>query len=348
MSDIQEVKKAKDEDFLKGTEKAVESTKIEPGENVLVIGGDSYKHFLKSLHHYSKKKGANSRINIEEKIEPESKEQQEMLDIIEEHEPDVVFMSFNLKDWPGRMPIYKKIHEANPDAYIVTMPEMTENAVKNILATDPEKLREKTRELKEKLEGKRGKEFTITTEDNEGEKHELKGFVPEKEKHEEFEREKYPVPADDQTRKEGELENLPGGEAFFQPMELNGRIVLNKKSVLGDLGSVDDYIELEINDNQVTSIKGSEEDEELVEKAEETLSKKNCDIVSELGLGTHPKIDLDDAEESNLLAEKVGGTFHLGFGDNSGSAGWGDVEADDHFDFIVSEGNVSVENEEIV
>ncbi|MFB6245885.1 MAG: aminopeptidase [Candidatus Nanohaloarchaea archaeon] len=129
---------------------------------------------------------------------------------------------------------------------------------------------------------------------------------------------------------EGGFGNLPAGEADGGALNARGELVVDHLPILdGAEGAV-----LEIEENKVVGIERSEQ---IAEKFEEIDGARN---VAEFGFGTNPEAEII----GNVLNdEKVLGTVHVAFGDNSSYVEKGDprrVNCPIHWDVVCMEPTV--------
>ncbi len=103
----------------------------------------------------------------------------------------------------------------------------------------------------------------------------------------------------------GEFGNLPAGEADGSPVKMNGALVVDHLPF-----ATGEAMKIKIEDNQVVETEGAE-DSKLKENFENVEGFKK---VAEFGFGTNPEATLI----GNILQdEKVLGTVHIAFGDNT-------------------------------
>ena len=136
----------------------------------------------------------------------------------------------------------------------------------------------------------------------------------------------------------GDFGNLPAGEVFVAPVEgsANGKLVIDYGPEEGKLSSpVIVYIE---NGNAV-KVEGTGRVKTLLENKFE--EDERCRNVAELGIGTNPGAT---HVENILEAEKILGTIHIAFGDNSSFGG--KVKAPFHQDFVVFKPTVQIYGKE--
>ena len=135
--------------------------------------------------------------------------------------------------------------------------------------------------------------------------------------------------------------NLPAGEAYIAPLEgsSNGKVVFN--SSFAGVGICKEPIYIQIEDGNAVSIEGKSEAEKL-KSILEPLGEKAYNL-AELGIGTNDKAMLTGLV---LEDEKVMGTVHLAFGDNSGFGGNTSVPV--HLDGIIVKPTLIIDGEMIM
>jgi leucyl aminopeptidase (aminopeptidase T) len=137
----------------------------------------------------------------------------------------------------------------------------------------------------------------------------------------------------------GAMSNLPAGEVFVSPETADGTYVVD--GTMMPHGLLDEPIEFEVEDGQVTRI--SDDDvREQVETAAEEVGDAAYNL-AELGIGTN--LAVTELVGSVLLDEKAGGTVHVAIGDDAGIGG--DTEAPVHLDGILGEPTVYADGEAI-
>ncbi|MFB6145947.1 MAG: aminopeptidase [Candidatus Nanohaloarchaea archaeon] len=137
----------------------------------------------------------------------------------------------------------------------------------------------------------------------------------------------------------GDFGNLPAGEADGGSLNARGTLVIDQ--LVFDRNA--EGSEVEIRDNKVVAIEG--EENRLEEKFNEIPGARN---IAEFGFGTNPGAKLI----GNLLQdEKVLGTVHVAFGDNSSYLPEGDerrVECDIHWDAVCIEPTVRFDDRVVI
>ncbi|MDY6769243.1 MAG: aminopeptidase [Candidatus Nanohaloarchaea archaeon] len=138
----------------------------------------------------------------------------------------------------------------------------------------------------------------------------------------------------------GAFGNLPAGETFGAPVNASGTLVVDH------FPYAPEGTRIEIEDNRAVSVEHPEQEEsELSEAFEEVDDARN---VAEFGVGTNPAAELVG---KILQDEKVLGTVHIAFGDNSSMVPDNDdnrVEADIHWDTVCEDPTVWVDDEKVI
>ncbi len=129
-------------------------------------------------------------------------------------------------------------------------------------------------------------------------------------------------------QKPGSFSNLPAGEAYIAPIEgdTEGTIVFDGS--FAGIGTLKESIVVEIKKGYISNVSGGQEAEEL-EKIFDKAGKAGRNV-AELGMGTNERAEIS----GNILEdEKVMGTLHVAFGDNSTFGGL--TESKIHLDGII-------------
>ncbi|WP_457614353.1 aminopeptidase [Methanopyrus sp.] len=140
---------------------------------------------------------------------------------------------------------------------------------------------------------------------------------------------------DGDLREPGEFGNLPAGEAFTAPVEgsAEGRVRIDGSVALD--GILDEPLELEVSGGRI--VETSRDDLEFVRLIRRI---ENGEVLCELGVGTNPGAKLCGVV---LEDEKVYGTVHVGFGDNSTFGGR--VSSRVHLDAVIKEFELYLDGE---
>lgn len=125
--------------------------------------------------------------------------------------------------------------------------------------------------------------------------------------------------------KPGSFGNLPAGEVYLAPLEgtANGKLVLE----WAPTRALKSPVTVIIKDGIAKEVSGDEEYAAYL-KAKISERKENANI-AELGIGTN---DMAKRPDNILESEKISGTIHIAFGDNSSFGG--KVSTPFHQDFV--------------
>jgi aminopeptidase len=125
--------------------------------------------------------------------------------------------------------------------------------------------------------------------------------------------------------KKGSFSNLPAGEVYIAPIEgtANGKLILE----WGPTRQLASPITLTIKDGYIMDISGNDE---YIEFFQRKLSEnKDNGNIAEFGIGTN---DAAKRPDNILESEKILGTIHIAFGDNSSFGG--KIKTPFHQDFL--------------
>lgn len=207
---------------------------------------------------------------------------------------------------------------------VATMPTVTKEVWSQSLNADYETVREISREFYDLLEGvsevrietPSGTDLTLEVEREFFEKD--TGFI----------------------REDGEFGNLPAGEADGGVIDANGTLVIDH------FPFAPSGTKVEIRDCEAVAVEHPDGEESEMARA---FKERDCSrIVAELGIGTNPSASLI----GNVLQdEKVFGTVHIAFGDNSSYFPGGHEcrnECDVHWDTICERPTVWFDGEKVI
>ena len=131
--------------------------------------------------------------------------------------------------------------------------------------------------------------------------------------------------------------NLPAGEVYVAPRNVEGKIVVD--GTISELGLLNSPLEITVENRFISEIKGERADElKTILEAAGKLAYN----VAELGFGLNPVARMIG---NALEDEKVGGTIHIGLGDSSTIGG--DVVAGIHLDAIVTKPKIFADGQEV-
>jgi len=131
--------------------------------------------------------------------------------------------------------------------------------------------------------------------------------------------------------------NLPTGEVLVAPVEnsLEGRLICDM--AIGGIGPIKTPIEITAKKGKVEEVKSKDKD--VLKKVKDTLATDEwSDIVGEFAFGINPKARFT---EEFLEAEKIFGTVHIAFGDNTDYPG-GKNLSKNHMDLLISKPTVKI------
>jgi aminopeptidase len=135
--------------------------------------------------------------------------------------------------------------------------------------------------------------------------------------------------------------NLPTGEVLAAPIEnsLNGELVCDM--AIGGVGPIETPVVLTVRNGKVQQ--SNCKNERILKRVRDSLSTDgNSNIVGEFAFGINPKARFVD---EFLEAEKILGTIHIAFGNNSDFPG-GQNPSRNHLDFLMSKPTVDVLNKD--
>jgi hypothetical protein len=112
--------------------------------------------------------------------------------------------------------------------------------------------------------------------------------------------------------------NLPAGEVYFAPYNINGKVIIDASSRnREDAVLIQKPITLIIEDNKIVAIKGDEEarllDESLKQAEARAKYPERIRYLAEFGIGTNSKAKVVGA---TIIDEKAYGTAHVAIGSN--------------------------------
>ncbi len=134
--------------------------------------------------------------------------------------------------------------------------------------------------------------------------------------------------------------NLPTGEVIVAPVEnsLQGRLVCDM--AIGGIGPLNTPLEIKIQEGKAQEVRSA--DAEVLKRVKTSLATDEwSDTVGEFAFGINPKARF---VEGFLEAEKILGTIHIAFGNNTDMPE-GKNHSKNHMDLLVSEPTVEIINE---
>jgi len=209
-------------------------------------------------------------------------------------------------------------------ARIASLPGITLEMMKRTLMTDPHALRGDSEKVAALLTA--GDTVTITSSQGSNLSFSIRGRAG--------------IPDTGIFSQPGAFGNLPAGEAFIPPVEGTANGLLIVDGAIADI-ELDVPVAIVITDGIATSVSGGKAARELTRRMNEAGDKAR--VLCELGIGTNPATRLS----SNVLeAEKVYGTCHVAFGNNSTFGGTNSVLF--HTDCVIAKPAVTVDNRVVV
>jgi len=140
----------------------------------------------------------------------------------------------------------------------------------------------------------------------------------------------------------GAFSNLPDGETELAPVTANGIVVANRCDEL-----ITEATKFELKDGYIVSYDENDSGQrfrKLIEEANAIDGNDNACFIAEFAIGTNPTAKVT----GNVLEdEKVLGTCHVAFGDNTSYAG-GKNPSILHMDVIIFEPDVTLDGEMIM
>ncbi|MDA1197312.1 MAG: aminopeptidase [Nanoarchaeota archaeon] len=210
---------------------------------------------------------------------------------------------------------------ASKTARIASMPGITQETAKRTLAIDYEQLAKINSKLAEILT--RGNQVTLTTK--------LGTNLS-------FSIARRTAKPDTGILTYGMIGNLPAGEVFLAPVEgtANGKLIIDAS--MAGIGKLQEPLEIHIKEGLISEVKGK-----YAEQFNQKLLSNDHRNVAELGIGTNPKAIITG---SVLEDEKVLGTCHIAFGNNSFFGG--KVNVPFHVDGVITAPTMIIDNKTIL
>lgn len=145
-------------------------------------------------------------------------------------------------------------------------------------------------------------------------------------------------PDDGNLKHPGAFGNLPAGEVMGAPSNSHGIVVIEH---MGEI--ITEPTKIEIKNNRILRIEDNSSGKKLQDLLEAAASKdhnRNAFHVAELGIGLNSKAQIS----GNILEdEKVKGTCHIAFGDNSSYPGGTNVSSI-HIDGVITQPSITLDN----
>jgi leucyl aminopeptidase (aminopeptidase T) len=209
-------------------------------------------------------------------------------------------------------------------ARVASMPDITLEMMKRILVTDPRLIRGASEKIAARLTA--GDQVIITSPQGSHLSFSISGRAG--------------IPDTGILTQPGEFGNLPAGEAFIAPVEGTANGVLIVDGAIADI-ELDAPVRIFVADGIAESIRGGSAARELTRRMNEAGDQAR--VLCELGIGANPAARLC----ANVLeAEKVYGTCHVAFGDNSTFGGTNFVPF--HTDCVIADPTLTIDTRVVV
>jgi leucyl aminopeptidase (aminopeptidase T) len=143
---------------------------------------------------------------------------------------------------------------------------------------------------------------------------------------------------DGDLRAPGAFGNLPAGEAYVAPVEVEGEGVLVFDGSVAGFGLLGEPMRVEVAGGRLVSASG-----EAGAWLEQVLDAGNGRSLAELGIGTNPAASLCGVV---LEDEKIMGTAHVAFGSSAGIGGV--VQSSVHVDSVMLEPTIEIAGRTVV
>lgn len=133
--------------------------------------------------------------------------------------------------------------------------------------------------------------------------------------------------------------NLPTGEVIVAPLENTLEGILVCDMAIGGIGPIETPVKLTVRNGRVQD--SSSEDPQMLKRVRDSLNTDEwSSVVGEFAFGINPKAKF---VEEFLEAEKILGTIHIAFGNNTDMPS-GKNQSKNHMDFLVSKPTVKIFN----
>lgn len=288
---------------------------VKPGETVLVLNDGNDEDLIEALLESARKKA--SIVALKEYKEPENHGEEppeEIAEAMKDFDAVIAPTSKSISHTEAR------VEACESGARVATMPGITKQIWNTSLQADYDRVAEISEKVYSMLEDT--EEVRITTPSGT----DLSFSISIDYFHKDT----------GQIHESGEFGNLPAGEADGGITDAEGTLITDH------FPFAPSGTEIEIKNNQAVAVK--EEDESELSKAFENVEGSR--IVAEFGFGTNPDATLI----GNVLQdEKVLGTVHIAFGDNTSYIeGQGSNSCDIHWDTVCESPTVYFDDEKVL
>ncbi len=309
-------------DHLEGIRIALETCLgVKPTEEVLIIGDSERVSIANSFAEVSSSLGAETILSI---IKPRK---------LDGNEPPKTVAAAMKNADVILIPTTKSLSHTQAreeacreGARVASMPGITKEMIKGPMKADYKKIKSRSDALAKKLT--ESKEAKIKTEIGTELVLNLKGRTG--------------ISDSGILRNKGDFGNLPAGEAYIAPVENTGKGKIIIDTVITTIGKLSKTVECKIESGSATEIIGGTEANTLKKMLKEA-GDTNSNKIAELGIGTNPQAE---PMGSMLIDEKIMGTVHIAFGDNSHMGG--KQKSNIHIDCIISNPTLKLDRETII
>jgi aminopeptidase len=152
----------------------------------------------------------------------------------------------------------------------------------------------------------------------------------------------HPKASDGDLKKRGSFSNLPTGECALAPRDANGILVADRCA-----NFITEPTRLTIQDGRIVGYQSNTSGrrfKRLIERASKRDGNDNASFIAEFAIGTNKKAKITGVI---LEDEKVYGTCHIAFGDNTSFSG-GRNPSVLHMDVIVFKPNIELDGKTIM
>lgn len=308
-----------DEERRIGTMVFEKSFEIKNDENVLIVCDPGKREEASVFFESAKRYTSNlSCILFEGMTENAQEPPADILEAMKTADIAILTTSYSLSHTQARRAA------SAAGARIASMPNITLEMMKRILVTDPRAIRGDSEKIAALLTS--GDKVTITSPQGSNLSFSINGRAG--------------IADTGILNTVGEFGNLPAGEAFIPPVEGTANGVLIVDGAIADV-ELDAPVTIIIKDGNAQSIRGGKAAHELTRRMNDAGDKAR--VLCELGIGTNPATRLC----SNVLeAEKVYGTCHVAFGNNSTFGGTNSVLF--HTDCVIADPTVTIDKHVVV
>lgn len=308
-----------DEEKRIGTMVFEKSFEIKNDENVLIVCDPKRREeasvFFESAKRYT---SSLSCIIFEGMTENAQEPPEDILEAMKTSDIAILTTSYSLSHTQARRTA------SATGTRVASLPGITLEMMNRILVTDPRTIRGDSEKIAALLTT--GDKVTVTSSQGSNLSFSIHGRAG--------------IPDTGILNRPGEFGNLPAGEAYIAPVEGTANGLLIVDGAIADI-ELDTAVEIIIRDGIARLIRGGTAAGELTRRMHS--AGDNARVLCELGIGTNPATRLS----SNVLeAEKVYGTCHVAFGNNSTFGGTNFVLF--HTDCVIADPTITIDNRIVV